>query len=176
MDLKLTKPKRNAWYSTTRGRLLRRKFYFARDKLENVRSYKYLGLIFTPSGELKTALSDLRSRALKAYMNLRDKLGKHFNTHIEDVLKLFDSIIRPILLYSSDFWGCLNLLIRPTLLYSSDFWGCLNLPKNKPIENHHFTFCKHLLGVQKGTTNVVVLLELGRTPLTLDAQKAAIKN
>ena len=91
-------------------------------------------------------------------MNLRDKLGKHFNTHIEDVLKLFDSIIKPI------------------LLYSSDFWGCLNLPKNNPIENLHFTFCKHLLGVQKGTTNVGVLLELGRTPLTLDAQKTAIKN
>ena len=91
-------------------------------------------------------------------MNLRYKLGKHFNTHIEDVLKLFDSIIKPI------------------LLYSSDFWGCLNLPKNNPIENLHFTFCKHLLGVQKGTTNVGVLLELGRTPLTLDAQNAAIKN
>ena len=74
------------------------------------------------------------------------------------MLKLFDSIIKPI------------------LLYSSDFWGCLNLPKNKPIENLHFTFCKHLLGVQKGTTNVGVLLELGWTPLTLDAQKAAIKN
>ena len=90
-------------------------------------------------------------------MNLRDKLGKHFNIHIEDVLKLFDSIIKPI------------------LLYSSDFWGCLNLPKNKPIENLPFTFCKHLLGVQKGTTNVGVLLELGRTPLTLDAQKAGNK-
>ena len=75
-------------------------------------------------------------------MNLRDKLGKHFNTHIEDVLKLFDSIIKPI------------------LLYSSDFWECLNLPKNNPIENLHFTFCKHLLGVQRGTTNVGVLLEL----------------
>ena len=40
------------------GRLLRRKFYFARDKLENVRSYTYLGFIFAPSGEIKTALSD----------------------------------------------------------------------------------------------------------------------
>ena len=30
--------------------------------------------------------------------------------------------------------------------------------------------------MQKGTTNVGVLLELGRTPLTLDAQKSAIKN
>ena len=155
--LEINKNKTKCMISNKTGRLLRRKFYFARDKLENVRSYKYLGLIFTPSGELKTALSDLRSRALKAYMNLRDKLGKHFNTHIEDMLKLFDSIIKPI------------------LLYSSDFWGCLNLPKNNPIENLHFTFCKHLLGVQKGTTNVGVLLELGRTPLTLDAQKAAIK-
>ena len=37
-------------------------------------------------------------------------------------------------------------------------------------------FCRQLLGVQKNTTNIGVLLELGRTPLVLDAQKAAIKN
>ena len=41
-------------------------------------------------------------------------------------------------------------------MYSSDFWGCLNLPKNNPSGNLHFTFCKHLFGVQKGTTNVGV--------------------
>ena len=78
--LEINKNKTKCMIFNKTGRLLRRKFYFARDKLENVRSYKYLGLIFTPLGELKTALSDLRSRALKAYMNLRDKLGKHFNT------------------------------------------------------------------------------------------------
>ena len=37
-------------------------------------------------------------------------------------------------------------------------------------------FCKQVLGVQKGTTNNGVLLEIGRVPITLNAQKAAIKN
>ena len=36
--------------------------------------------------------------------------------------------------------------------------------------------CKHILGVQKQTTNIGVLLELGRIPLKIYAVKAAIKN
>ena len=140
------------------GKLLRNSFYIGGKKLENVRSYKYLGLVFTPSGEIKSALDDLKARALKAYMGLRDKLGICFNTYPDDTIKLFDTIIKPI------------------LLYGSDFWGCLSLPKNNPIENLHLMFCKHLLGVQKYTTTDGVLLELGRFPLVLHAQKAAIKN
>ena len=140
------------------GRIIRRNFYLGDTKLENVRSYKYLGLVFTPSGELKTALDDLRSRALKVYMCLKHKLGKFFHTYVEETIKLFDTIIRPI------------------LTYSSDFWGCLKLPKRNPIENLHLTFFKNILGVQRNTTNTGVLLELGRIPLTITAQKQAVKN
>ena len=42
-------------------------FYLGGVKLENVRSYKYLGLIITLSGEIKSAHEDLRSRGLKVY-------------------------------------------------------------------------------------------------------------
>ena len=42
------------------GRLLRRDFFVGESKLENVREYKYLGLLCTPSGEIKSALEDLR--------------------------------------------------------------------------------------------------------------------
>ena len=28
-----------------------------------------------------------------------------------------------------------DTLVRPILLYASDFWGILKLPKNNPIEN-----------------------------------------
>ena len=35
---------------------------------------------------------------------------------------------------------------------------------------------KQILGVQKQTTNVGVLLELGRVPIILEAKKFAIKN
>ena len=140
------------------GRLLTSKCYIGEEKLENVRSYKYLGLIFTPSGEIKSALDDLRERALKAYMCMRDKLGTCFNTYLGDTIQLFDTLIKPI------------------LLYGSDFWGCLSLPKNNPIENLHLMFCKHLLGVQKYTTTNGVLLELGRIPLSIYAKTNAVKN
>jgi len=140
------------------GRLIRRNFYLGPTRLENVRSYKYLGLIITPSGEITSALNDLRSRALKAYMALKNKLGVCFKDHVDDTTRLFYSLVKHI------------------LLYGSDFWGCLKLPHNNPIENLHMQFCRQILGVQKNTTNHGVLLELGRTPLVLQAQRLSLKN
>ena len=61
-------------------------------------------------------------------------------------------------------------------MYASDFWGCLKLPQKNPIETLHVKFCKELLGVQKQTTNLGVLLELGRLPLHIFAKKNCIKN
>ena len=52
----------------------------------------------------------------------------------------------------------------------------MKIPKNNPIENLHQMACKHILGVQKQTTNIAVLLELGRVPIHLHAIKSAIKN
>ena len=69
-----------------------------------------------------------------------------------------------------------DTLIKPIMLYVSDFWGCLKLPKSNPIENLHMMICKQILGVQKQTTNVGVLLELGRIPLHLYAMQFSVKN
>ena len=140
------------------GRLLSRQFYLKGAKLENVRSYKYLGFLITPSGEINSGVKDLRDRAFRAFMKLKCDLGASFNQDIRLTLSLIDTLIKPI------------------LLYVSDFWGCLELPKSNPIENLHMMMCKQLLGVQKQTTNIGVLLELGRTPMAFDAIKAAIKN
>ena len=85
------------------GRLIHKNVYLGETKLENVRSYKYLGLVFTPSGEIKSALDDLRSRALKAYMALKNKLGTCFKDYVDDTISLFDTLIKPILLYGSVF-------------------------------------------------------------------------
>ena len=101
------------------GKLIRNNFYLGNKKIENVRSYKYLGLVYTPSGEIKSALDDLRARALKAYWGLKQKLGICFSTYPKETLKLFD------------------LLIKPILLYGRDLWRSLSLPKNKPIDVLH---------------------------------------
>ena len=98
---------------------------------------------------MRTALDDLRSRALKGIMALKKKLGYGFRDHIDVTISLFDSLVKPI------------------LLYGSDFWGCLKLPKTNPFENLHMLFCPQVLRVQKSTTKNGVLLELGRVPLVL---------
>ena len=140
------------------GRLMRRLFKINGTPLECVRTYKYLGFILSPSGEINVGLSDLRDRAFKAFMKLKKSLGSSFNQDITTTLTLLDTMIKPI------------------LLYNSDFWGAMKLPKNNPITNLHMMICKQLLGVHRTTTNVGVLLELGRIPLEIYAKKHAVKN
>ena len=95
---------------------------------------------------------------MKAFFKLKKKLGPLFQSHPLTTIKLFETLIKPI------------------LLYCSDFWGIPKMSKNNPIENLHMKFCKQLLGVQKQTTNSGVLLELGQVPLQTYAIKNAIKN
>ena len=56
------------------GKLIRRTFYYNGIKLETVRSFKYLGLLLTPSGEIGSALNDLRDRAMKAFFKLKNSM------------------------------------------------------------------------------------------------------
>ena len=140
------------------GRLLLRPFYLDGVQLEMVRSYKYLGFLITPSGEYKTGLKDLRDRAMRAFMKIRNDLGTSFNQDILLTLSLIDTLVKPI------------------LLYVSDFWGCMDLKKSNTIENLYMGMLKQILGVQKQTTNIGVLLELGKVPIILEAKKLAIKN
>ena len=140
------------------GRHLRKRFTLGGKVVSTTREYKYLGFVLTPSGEINSGLIDLKDRALRAFMKLKKKLGSNFRTYPLITIKLFETLIKPI------------------LLYSSDFWGILKLPKNNPLDTLYLSFCKQLLGVQKQTTNVGVLLELGMVPLHLYAKKNAIKN
>ena len=140
------------------GRHIRENFYFGQDRLTSTRQYKYLGFLVTPSGEINSGLKDLKDRALRAFFKLKKKMGPTFRTQPSLTIKLFRSLIEPI------------------LLYASDLWGVMKLPTSNPIETFFMSFCKQLLGVQKQTTNFGVLLELGLIPLTIWGKKKAIKN
>ena len=142
------------------GRLIRTPFYYNNVKLENVNKFKYLGFLLTPSGEIMSGLKDLRDRALKGYYKLKTAMGESFRLHLNVTIHLFDTLIKPILMYMSDFWGGLK---------SPD-------ERKHPIEKFHMMACKQMLGVQKQTSNTGVLLELGRIPLQNFAIKSAIKN
>ena len=140
------------------GKFIRRNFNLENTKIETVRQYKYLGFIITPSGEINSGLKDLKSRGIFALTELRNKMGEYFNKYPDTTMHLFDALIKPI------------------ILYMADFWGCLPLQKYNPVDTTQNRFLKQMLGVQTQTTTSGILLETGSVPLSLFAQKYCIKN
>ena len=95
---------------------------------------------------LKQGLFDLYKRAQKAYYKLKHRPDDMFYQNPKLSLKLFDSLVKPILLYCDDFCSCFDTV---TTQYN-------------PIETLNTSICKQLLGVKKHTSNVACNLELGR--------------
>ena len=77
-ELTLNTDKTKCMIFNKTGRLLRTKFHYNNELLENVREFKYLGFLLTPSGEIRSGLQDLRDRALRAFYKLKNALGESF--------------------------------------------------------------------------------------------------
>ena len=156
--MKINAKKTKAMIFNKSGKFFKRSYTLGESQIFTTNSYKYLGFMVTPSGEISTGLKDLKDRAQRAYFKLKKTMGNYFRLYPSITTHIFDTLIKPI------------------LMYNSDYWGCLKPPNNNPIENMHLKFCKELLGVHKLTATYGVLLELGRVPIMLYARKNSIKN
>ena len=123
--------------------------------IDNSITYKYLGITIHKNGSFKPTLDDLSSKATKAIYVMNCKLNIKF-LPIKTALKLFTSLISPILLYGCEIW-------EPFLNYNVDNWD------DNPIEKLHTQFLKRLIGVNRSTTNILVRGDLGRKPLQVNA-------
>ena len=84
-------------------------FKYGVNKLNNVKSYKYLGMTLNPYGNFSLAREELKKIGLKALYELRKGMGDDFRENIMLTIKLFDALISPILLYGSEI---INLSIK----------------------------------------------------------------
>jgi hypothetical protein len=138
-------------------------FYLENKTLQVTHEYNYLGLKLTPNGKFTLAAKQLAEKAHRAILinatrrkldinKLSPKLG----------IKIFDSIISPILLYNSEIWGA---------FINHDFrkWD------QSPTEKNHLKFCKTYLGVNRKATNIASRGELGKFPLLLPILKRLMK-
>lgn len=73
--------------------------------MENAKYYKYLGLTLSPYGNFNLARQELKKVGLKALFKLRKEMGIHFRENVKLNVKLFNTLISPILLYGSEIWG-----------------------------------------------------------------------
>ena len=119
--------------------------------IENCNEYKYLGVVLNKKGMFTPTLSELSCKANKAIYAMRQKINIRFLS-IKTQLKLFDSLISPILLYASEVW-------EPYLNQDYTKW------ETTLVEKVHTQFIKRMLGINRSTTNLMVRGDTGRIPL-----------
>ena len=120
--------------------------------IEIVDKYKYLGIVLFYYGNLKHAAEHMYQKRLKAIFSLKSKILDYDSISKTLKLKLFDTLIRPILTYGAEVWICDYNIREKTL-------------DTLPFEKIQNRFCKYLLGVHKKASNLASRLEFGREPV-----------
>ena len=143
------------------GRLITRNFNINNQSIECVKTYKYLGIMLTASGKFQRAQKVLFNKAMKASYKLYKEVNS-LNPNVNTVLHLFDHTICPILLYGCENWGTLS-----AYKINNNNLSLFETFKDWDFEKLNVKFCKYLLGVNKKSTNIAVLSELGRYPIYL---------
>jgi hypothetical protein len=83
------------------------------------------------------------------------------NVPIKVLVKLFSSMVIPVLLYGCEIWGPFLLgKITSFETFKTKIFKITN-----QIEKLHLKLCKIILGVHSKSTNLAVYGEIGRTPL-----------
>ena len=67
--------------------------------------YKYLGVLLTSNGSLKSAISTLALQADKAAFLLKRKVTLLHYPKPSTIIHIYNALIRPITEYASELWG-----------------------------------------------------------------------
>ena len=172
LGLQMNTKKTKIMVFNTRGiKLTDNNFYLGSSPLEIADNYQYLGIKFKPSGSFQFAVGELIDKANKAWYAISNVLYQHKKLAVKKALQLFDSLIRPILLYAVEFW--LPFVI-PKKRFNT-FNSLIKFWENFSPEVVNQKVCRMLLSVHKKCSRLAVLGELGRYPLLVPALKLCLK-
>ena len=123
--------------------------------LQEVDKFKYLGMTFNRTVNLKYSQKALVQQSIKARAVLEGYLRKHKHMPVNVMFNLFDTLIKPILQYACEVWG-------------------INMGSD--IEPLHLSFMKTVLRVKPSTNyTCLIYIETGRFPLYVSIYKQIIK-
>ena len=145
MDVNLSKTKIMVFRN---GGYLRKyeKWFFTGQRVESVKHYNYLGMLFSSRLSWSPAKSNLAAKATKALHSIQVVIRRFGRMSIANSFKLFDTIVVPVLCYGSEIWG-------------HEF--------SENIERVQIKFCRFLTGVNSSVNKQAVLGECGRHPLCI---------
>ncbi len=136
--------------------------------LKVVDSYCYLGIILHNTGSVSMAQNDLKVKATRAFFGLKRVIMRS-KLSFKAITMLFDSLIKPILLYGAPIWTPNSTLNRSiSKILESDHNNSSKLLKaisRSVQEKVHLSYLKWGLGVHRKASNVGVCGECGRYPL-----------
>ena len=146
------------------------KFTIGQTLLENVDQYKYLGVDISANGRFSIAEKNLSMKASRALFSIKQSI---FDKTIKPsgVLRIFDSLIKPIGLYGSEIWlGYKSCYQNKSLDAMFDMsFKCYN-----EFDKIFIRFSKFVLGVHSKASNFGVLSELGQFPLIISVITSCI--
>lgn len=113
----------------SKGPLPKHVFYYNKVAIENVKDFKYLGIIFSKTGSFAKSKKHLCEQAQKAMYSVIRKI-RQFNLPVDCQFDFFDKIVVSVLLYGCEIWGYENIEV---------------------IERVHLKFLKYVFNL-KGST------------------------
>ena len=128
--------------------------------LEQVSQYKYLGTIVSRTGNFKLNEIYLKGKGLRARYAITKSIG--LNCKASTMIRIFQRMVEPILLYNCEV--ALACIPRPWTLevFKEKMW------KDREVDKVQKGFLRQILGINKKTTNMGILAETGKYPLSVN--------
>ena len=143
---------------------------FGSKTVDMATSYTYLGSVLTPSGSFSANQDRLYNKGLRIMFTLVKDFHPLNGTPVRIFLELFDSMIRPVLLYNCEIWGAYIMKISSFQSFREKIFQTGLLCEMLQIKKY-----KMILGVNTKATNSAVRAELGRFPLHITIFLAILK-
>lgn len=134
------------------NKLIKTVFNIEGSPIENVKTFKYLGFTISAKNcNFQNTIDDLTLKANRVIYAIKNKI-KLSKLPIKLAIKIFKSLVVPILLYGSEVWGP---FVNPDYLT----W------ENSKTERVHTQFLKQVLGCHFQTSNNMIRADTGCRPL-----------
>ena len=136
------------------GRLNGAKILWKGEEIEEVKSFNYLGFLFSSNGKHQCHIEKQRTEAMKKMGEVWSIAERRFPERFLIRMKIFDALIKSGLLYGSEVYGWRE-------------WERLEVVQRRYI--------KWTLGLNSGTRNAIVSTETGRLPLHVETIQRALQ-
>ena len=135
------------------GKMLKNcRFTYSSDIIEMVQECKYLGIKIRVSGVVTRGVADLSNKALKVMFMLRQKFQTSY-IYPELHFRLFDTCVKPIILYCYEVWNQHIINVEKHLGKDSTY-KLEELYEDFIPEKVQTKLCKYIIGANKYTTNI----------------------